>query len=695
MKRFYSAVRGKITTPGPARPVFRSNADMMLLTTRLQIDANGKPHLPGGLETWKGLFAKNSHGKYDAKLSKASSAWKEPDDVLEALFALSRKPVDNEALRIFMGLTDIDRGRPQPLALETVDALVRVWTTFGSQYTIFADVPTISDKTILAWLATAEGLDKVRENQFRQDMIGSFQGLTSIWQIFSRQGSISASKADETLATIATAFTAVKNKRELFDASRKSLTAIMQVTGATAGTFQERMLGLLAGGSKLDDSDSRAELVQQEQRIFEAQKLLGADLIFELADNLEGVSKGEKLNAQLAARLAARVADIQLPRNAMTGAEKNSLAFGYYVDKHIDDERKLNFRALIDKAAKDPEKLKDIRGQLAGTLRDTIVGYSYIHYAPPGAQILVTNPLFVRGHDFIGMQGANRSWRTTEMYGTGWPSNAGGRLVGSLSGLAYALAESEQNFLVPTQTQALIWGDLVPQMILTAKAPRFWNVKPTQMHWVGINMRFAESRIAEATVTPAFRESLSRAVSVVASPWRAAAVTLAVANGNANEALAQLTPSELYAVARALSSDTASEADPAGREIARYKAQSAEDVSPSVISRVWGSPKPTLSNSYRPELLTVRTFPTLMGYSSRIMAESWESNLLFWADIADSTGVTPAQLNVVVPDWTRKAVERIFASHLEDWPALLKSLRSVGDEVRGITPPAASGKVTE
>ena len=81
----------------------------------------------------------------------------------------------------------------------------------------------------------------------------------------------------------------------------------------------------------------------------------------------------------------------------------------------------------------------------------------------------MTNPLFVRGHDFLGMQGANHSWRTTEMYGTGWPSNAGGRLVGSLSGLPYALAEAEQNFLVPTQTQALIWGDLVPQMMLTAR----------------------------------------------------------------------------------------------------------------------------------------------------------------------------------------------------------------------------------
>jgi hypothetical protein len=39
-------------------------------------------------------------------------------------------------------------------------------------------------------------------------------------------------------------------------------------------------------------------------------------------------------------------------------------------------------------------------------------------------------------------------------------------------------------------------------------------------------------------------------------------------------------------------------------------------------------------------------------------------------------------LNVLVPEWTEKVVERIFASHLEDWPALLKSLRSVGEEVR-------------
>jgi hypothetical protein len=44
--------------------------------------------------------------------------------------------------------------------------------------------------------------------------------------------------------------------------------------------------------------------------------------------------------------------------------------------------------------------------------------------------------------------------------------------------------------------------------------------------------------------------------------------------------------------------------------------------------------------------------------------------------------VSPTQLNVRIPEWTRKLVEQIFASHLEDWPAVLKSLRVVGDDIR-------------
>jgi hypothetical protein len=79
-----------------------------------------------------------------------------------------------------------------------------------------------------------------------------------------------------------------------------------------------------------------------------------------------------------------------------------------------------------------------------------------------------------------------------------------------------------------------------------------------------------------------------------------------------------------------------------------------------------------------------------MGYSSRIMAESWESNLLYYAAIADELHVPPSQLNVLVPAWTQQTVERIFATHLEDWPALLRSLRMVGEDARQKSRKAAS-----
>ena len=44
MMRLYSAIRGRVTSPGPARPVFRANTDMLLLTQRLRLEADG----PGG-----------------------------------------------------------------------------------------------------------------------------------------------------------------------------------------------------------------------------------------------------------------------------------------------------------------------------------------------------------------------------------------------------------------------------------------------------------------------------------------------------------------------------------------------------------------------------------------------------------------------------------------------------------------------
>ena len=677
MKRFYLAIRGKVTSPGPARPVFRSNADMMLLTTRLWIEPDGRPHLPGGLQVWKELFVNHPQGKYDGKLTRSATTWKDPDDVVEALFGLCRKAVENEPLKIFMAMSDLDRYRPKPLQPDTVDRLARDYHVYGGQYAVFNDAAGVSDKTIIQFMDTADAVGRIKEPILRADALGTMQALVGLWQIFARLGNLPAAKADETLAGVLAPFGSAHNDRALFDAGRDGIKLLLAASGTQGPPTQARVLDLLAGAANPNDADSHTQMVQEMVRILEAQRMVSLDDLLELAAQAES---GGKVNSALVNRVATRIGEIPLPRAALTPQEKNALAFGFWSEKHVDAERKTNLHTALDRASGD--KPRDVRALLAPFLRDTLVAYNYAHYAPPGAQVLYTNPLFARSHDFLGVQGANHLWRATEVYGTGWPSNGGGRLVGSLAGLPYALAEAEQNFLVPEQTQALIWSDLVPQMLLSAVIPRWWNVTPAQVHWVALHLRYGESLVAASALDPSLRGDVLNILSAQAAPARLRQVALMTESGDVKGALGKITPSELFVLASRMGERNNSAPSTLLAEIRRLAAASPREINQKAISAAFGTPKPTLANSYRPELLNLRTFPTLMGYSSRILAESWESNTLYWAELADETYIPPSQLNVRIPEWTQKVVEHIFASHLEDWPALLRSLRMVGDDVR-------------
>ncbi len=232
MKRFYSAIRGRVTSPGPARPVFRSNTDMMLLTTRLRLDPDGRPHIPGGIEAWKELFTKHPNGKWDSKLTRAASGWKEPDDVLEALFGLCRKSVENEPLKIFMALSDVDRWRTTPLEAATVNRMAREYPTFGSQYAVFTEAPGVRDQTIIQYLDTAQAISRIGDLEFRADTAGMMQGLAGLWQIFCRQRSIPVSEADQVLAGIVAGFAKARNDGDLFDAGRSGIALLLKASGA-------------------------------------------------------------------------------------------------------------------------------------------------------------------------------------------------------------------------------------------------------------------------------------------------------------------------------------------------------------------------------------------------------------------------------------------------------------------------------
>ncbi len=689
LERFYAAIRGRVTSPGPARPVFRSNGDLMLLTTGMWTEKDGTPHLPGNLDVWKRLFVDSPDNVYDGNLKRSAMGWKNEDDVLEALFALCRKPVENQPLKIYMALSSVDRGRSQPLDPATVNLMARAWPEFGAQYQLFAETPLVSAGTIQSYLTVAKQIDDTGNRMLRADRAGSFEALTGLWQIFVRNGAIPDDKIDSTLADIISGFTNVSNDRELFDRQRHSIELLAQVTGGPGDQpLQDYFLNLLTGSAHPQDIETQRQMVSEMRRIFDAQKLVALDDILDVADHLEALANGGDLDTTVVNRLSSRLEEIRSRREALSGAEKSTLSFGHWSQQHIEDQQDLRLRNEIRQAIGSPDHLRELRGELAGILRDTLVGYNYLHYAPPGAQLLRTNPLFVRSHSFIGPSGKGAAWQEPKAYATGWPSSGGGRLVGSLSGLAYALADAEQDFLVPSTEQALIWTDLVPQMMVTAKVPRWWNVSPELMHWTALHTRVAQSAVAESVVDPGRRELVLSTLSRHASPGRIDEVIQQIEAGDVAEALDNITPAELFLIGAAVTEGPTT-GDPLSAEIRRLAAADPSNINDEAVSLAFGSPKPTLLSSYQPRLLNLRTFPTLMGYSSRIMAESWESNLIYYAALADSLYLRPSQLNVKVPEWTRSTVEKIFATHLEDWPAVLRSLRRVGEDVRLAAQPAA------
>ncbi len=151
---------------------------------------------------WRDLFVSHPHGKYDGKLTKSAAGWTEPDDLIEALFALSRKVVENEPLQIFLAISNLDRNRARPLEAATVNRLILAYPKFGDQFVLLGESTDLSDETILAFLTTLEQVDKVNNSRRRADIAGSQQALVGLWQILVRQGQITGSEIDASLRDV-------------------------------------------------------------------------------------------------------------------------------------------------------------------------------------------------------------------------------------------------------------------------------------------------------------------------------------------------------------------------------------------------------------------------------------------------------------------------------------------------------------
>jgi hypothetical protein len=374
-----------------------------------------------------------------------------------------------------------------------------------------------------------------------------------------------------------------------------------------------------------------------------------------------------------------------------TSSERSEWAAGFYNTRHSSLQTRTDLMKII-KSPSSKKDLADARGIVTPFLRDTLVGLNYAYYEPPGAQILLNNPLYVRSHDFSGemAMGGGQSWHVPHVFGSGLPAGGGAHLAGSLADLPFVLAEAEQDFIVPENVQALIWHELVPGLVSSATLPRWWGVTPNELHAVTLYQRTGEELLAAAARDEKLRGTVLNILSERMVPLRIERMERSLRTGAVDDALSRVMPGETFYLAAEFRRRFPGENNSwgkAGEELESLSSRYPAEVSWKRLSEDFGVPHPALAQSYTRELLNVKPFPAFMGYSSRLLAESWDSNNLYWARLADELGYPPVMLNRLVPELTYRMVEKIFATDFEDWPAMLRAMRETGEEFR-------QGKIT-
>jgi hypothetical protein len=689
LRRFYEALRGQDVSPDAARTAFRPAPGLLLLLTRLQWDPNGEPHVPGNLEVWKELLRQRTDSKVIRDWSRRAAHWNHSEQLVEAMFAISRVETDLGPLQIYLTLSELDSRRPpeRRLSPQTVRALGTRFAQFSDQYLVFSEFPELNDASIDLFLNVADAVDKIPNHTLRGNAMGVFQANIGLWQILARQGQIPNGQLNESWQKVIRPFAKIASPDQVFDAGRDSLAELLRASTGKSTASEDEIIDLLAGPSQTTPEGQRMhqELADRMRSVLDGQRLVSLDTLLSLGIGLNEMAAGKEVGDTLIP-LAGELREFEMPRPIFTSSERTQWAAGVYNNRHTEMEMRTDLTKVI-KSPSSRAHLEEARGQLAPLLRDTLVGLNYAYYEPPGAQMLHHNPLFVRSHDFSGetVIGVEHVWQAPQLFGEGSPAGGGTHLVGSLADLPYVLAEVEQDFIAPEHVQALIWKELVPGLLVGATVPRWWNVSRNELHAVNLYQRTGEELLAASVADEALRGKVIGILSERVGPQRLEQVEQALRAGHAEAAISRLMPADSFYLAvefRRGGSAEAASSGPAGQELENLSRQHPAEVSWERLSQDFGVPHPILAQTYARELLNVEPFPAFEGYSSRLLAESWDSNNLYWARLADEMGYSPVLLNRLAPELTHRMVEKIFATNFEDWPAILRAMRETGEELR-------------
>jgi hypothetical protein len=695
LQRLYDALRGHDITPLPTKHSFRPDPGLFLLETRLQIDPNGQPHIPGNVDVWKDVLRRKTDSKLIHEWADKAASWNNPEQVVEGMFGVSRYSLPEGPVYNFLMLTEIDRGRSpgSQLDVPTARLLAEKFPLFGDQYPVFAEFHALNNESITRFLTVAQSLNQIPDRLARTDALGMLQANLGLWQILARQGQIPDARLNDSWEKILNPFGALHSSDQVYDAGRAALAELLRASTGKTFLPQDQLFVLLAGPEQYtkEGQQLRSEMAGRIRQVIDDQRLVSLDTLISLGDGLDQMAKGKEVSDSLLP-LAGELREFEMPKPLFTKSERTEFAAGLYSNRHTALQMRTDLIKILKTPGTAPAEFTQAHALLTPFFRDTLVGINYAYYEPPGAQMLHNNPLFVRSHDFSGGDYSGESatasdqvWRSPRIFGRGWTASGGAHLIGSMADLPYALARVEQDFIVPQNVQSLIWEDLVPGLITSAVLPRWWSVSRSELHAVALYQRGGEELLSGAAKDEKLRESVLSILSDSLLPQRLEQLETALRAGHEDEAHALIAPAETLNLAAEYRRRYPSQQQnwgPAGKELDDLLNRFPIETSLERISADFGVPHPALAQNYGRELLSMKPIPTFLYYSSRLMAESWDSGNLYWGRLADEMGYAPVMLNVLVPQLTRRMVEQTFASHLEDWSAVLRAMRETGEEFR-------------
>jgi hypothetical protein len=695
LRHLYDAYRSTAPNNGAANGVFPRNAELLVLLTSLKWEANGDPQIREGLGVWEQILSKKNKSIDAHAWPRQSRRYDTPERFLEMLVASSNLGLASGPVQTFLMLEAMNAGKPagQRLSDETEILVANRLSQFNHWFTIFAEFPALDDASITRFISAADRIDSIQNQALRANALGAMQANLGLWQILARQGQIPKDKLNASWQGAVQPFAGVGTSVQLFDASRNSLQSTVVAAGGNANFSQDEIVDLLAGPS-LDSEDGQRvhqELGRRIRAVLDDQRLVSLDTLFGLSDGLTQMAHGAAVGNQLLP-LAGNLREFEMPRPIFTGGEKSEWSPIVYTSRHAELQVRTDLTKIIRSPAS-PAQLEAARGQLTPFLRDTLVGLNYAYYEPPGAEVLHNNPLFVRSHDFssVSVEGVEQIWGPPGLIGVGATAGGGAYLMGSLADLPYALAATEQDFIAPKNVQALIWKETVPDLLVAAILPRWWAVSQSELHSAALYQRAGEELLVAAQTNEDLQTKVINILADRMRPDQLERMEQAMRNsGSATAVVSQALPADTFYLAvefRKRYPEQASNFGPAARELEEVSRTNPSDASSDRLSSDFGTPHPALLLSYSRTLVNTKPLPLFGGNASRLLAESWESNNLYWARLADEKGYSPVMLNVLVPTLTRHMIANIFASNIDDWPALSRAMQQTADEFR-------QGKIT-